>query len=67
MESDVVTIPREEYDLLVTCRHVVESDFEEKFSQQFIQALKKSEDAFKRGDIVKVRNSQERRKLFDSL
>lgn len=67
METDVVTIPREEYEFLVTCRHVVESDFEERFSKEFIQAVKESENAFKCGDVVRVKNSRERRKLFDSL
>lgn len=67
MESELVTISREEYELLITCRHVVESEFEERFSQQFIQAVKVSEEAFKRGDTVKVKTSQERRMLFASL
>lgn len=67
MVSDVVTIPKKEYELLVKCKHIVESEFEENFSDEFIKAVKESEEEYKRGEFVRVKNSEERRKLFDSL
>lgn len=38
-----------------------------KFSKKFMQEIKESEEAYKRGDFVIVKNAKERRKLFDSL
>ena len=67
MATDVVTIPKEEYDFLLKCKHVVETDFEGKFSKKFIQDIKESQKAYKKGDFVRVKNSKERKKLFDSL
>ncbi|MBI2652591.1 hypothetical protein HYX00_03950 [Candidatus Woesearchaeota archaeon] len=67
MASEVVTIPKKEYELLLKCKHIVESEFEEDFSEEFIKAIKESEEAYKRGELVRVKNSEERRKLFDSL
>ncbi len=67
MTTSVVTIPKEDYELLLKCKHIVESDFEEKFSEEFIKAVKESERAYKEGKYVRVKGSQERRKLFDSL
>lgn len=64
---ETVTIPKDEYELLVKCRHIVESDFEEKFSEEFIKDVKESEEAYKNGDFVNVKNSEERKKLFGSL
>ncbi|MEK6869178.1 MAG: hypothetical protein AABX74_03045 [Nanoarchaeota archaeon] len=65
--SETITIPKEEYDRLVKCRHIVESEFEEKFSEEFIRDIKESEEAYRKGEFVRVKNSKERRKLFDSL
>ncbi len=65
--TETITIPKEEYRLLVKCRHIVESEFEGKFSKKFIKAIKESEKAYKKGEFVTVKSSQERRKLFDSL
>ena len=67
MAAEVVTIPKKDYELLVKCRHIVESEFEEKYSEAFIRDIKESEDAYEKGDFVRVKNSQERRELFDSL
>jgi len=41
-----ITIPKEEYEFLLKCKHVIESDFEEKFSEQFIREIKESEKAY---------------------
>ena len=67
MTSDAVTIPQEEYEFLLKCRHLVEAEFEEHFSPAFVMAVKESEDAYKRGDVVRVKSREERKKLFDSL
>ena len=65
--AETVTIPKEEYERLIKCRNIVESEFEEKFSEDFIRDIKESEEAYRRGEFVRVKNSKERRKLFDSL
>jgi hypothetical protein len=67
MTSDAVTISKDEYELLLRCKHVVESEFEEGFSEEFVRQVNESEDAYKKGNFVRVKNSHERRKLFDSL
>ena len=67
MSKEIVTIPKEEYDLLLKCRHIVESEFEEKFSEKFIREIKESEEAYKKGEFVRVKNSEDRKRLFDSL
>jgi len=67
MASDTINISRDEYELLVKCRHIVQSEFEENFSEKFIKAVMKSEEDYRKGKIVRIRNSQERRKLFDAM
>ena len=67
MLKDVVTIPKEEYELLIKCKHIVESEFEENFSKQFIKEIKESEEAYRKGEFVKIKNPIDRKKLFDSL
>ena len=67
MSKEIVTIPKEEYELLLKCRHIVESEFEEKFSEKFIREIKESEEAYKKGEFVRVKNSEDRKRLFDSL
>ena len=64
---ETVCIPRKRYEFLVECERVVDMEFEEKFSEKFIKEVKASEEAYKKGEFVRVRNSEERRKLFDSL
>ena len=67
MNGDVVTIPKKEYALLLKCKHIVESEFEEKFSDRFIKEIKESEEAYNNGEFIRVKNSTYRKKLFDSL
>ena len=67
MVKETITIPKEEYALLVRCRHIVESEFEEKFSEKFIKEVKESEEAYKRGDYVKFRNAKEAKAYFDKI
>ena len=65
--SKTITIPKEEYDLLVKCKSIVESDFEEKFSKEFIEDVKKAEQECKNGDSVRVNSKGDVRKHLDSL
>lgn len=67
MATDTVCIPKEEYEFLMKCRHIVHAEFEETFSPDFIIAVKESEESYKKGQFVRVKNSKERKKLFDSL
>ena len=67
MTTETVTIPKEEYKFLVKCRHIIDAEFGEHFSPQFIMAVKESEEAYKKGDVVKIKSRDERRKLFASL
>jgi hypothetical protein len=67
MASETISIPREEYELLVRCRHIVQSEFEENFSEQFIKAVKKSEEDYRKGRVVRIKSSKERRKLFSAM
>lgn len=65
--AETVTIPKDEYNLLVKCRNIVKSEFEGKYSEKFIRDIKESEEAYRKGEFVRVTNSKERRTLFDSL
>lgn len=67
MSKEIVTIPKDEYELLLKCKHIVESEFEEKFSDKFIKEIKESKEEYENGEFIRVKNSQERKKLFDSL
>ena len=67
MNKEIVTIPRKEYELLLKCKHIVESEFEEKFSEKFIKEIKESREEYKRGEFTMVKNSADRKKLFNSL
>jgi len=62
--SETITIPKEEYDHLVKCKHIVESEFEEKFSEDFIRDIKESEEAYRKGEFVRVKNSKERKNFL---
>ena len=65
--SEAVCIPKERYEYLIECERLIDLEFEEKFSEKFIQEVKESEEAYKRGDFVRVKNSQDRKKIFESL
>ena len=64
---DAVTIPKEEFELLVKCRRIVDSDFEEKFSDEFIKAVKKSEEDYKKGKFIRFSSKEEMIKHLDAL
>ena len=65
MAHDTISIPKKEYELLLRCKHIVESEFEEKFSEKFIREIKESEEAYKKGDYVRFKNAKEAKKYFD--
>ncbi len=67
MEGDVVSIRREEFELLVKCRRIVDSDFEEKFSDEFIKAVKKSEKDYNKGRFIRFSSKEEMSKHLDAL
>ena len=64
---ETVTIPKDEYKLLVKCKNIVESEFEEKFSKKFIKDVKKAEEEYKKGNFVRFSNKEEAKKYLDSL
>lgn len=65
MASNTITIPKEEYELLLKCKRIVDSDFEEEFSEEFIKAIRKSEEDYKRGDFLRFKSAKEAKKYFD--
>ena len=62
-----VAISKEEYELLLKFRKIVESDFEEKFSASLVNKVRRSEKAYRQGKFIRVKTHKERRKLFESL
>lgn len=52
MRKQTVTIQKKEYELLLKCRRIIRSDFEEKFSPQFIREVMESEEGFLSGNSV---------------
>ena len=67
MVSDVVTIPKKEYELLLRCKHIVESEFEENFSEDFIKAIKESEEDYREGNYLRFNSVKEAKKYFDRV
>ena len=65
MASNVVTIPKKEYELLLKCKHIVKSDFEENFSENFIKAIKESEEQYRKGNYLRFKNLEEAKRHFD--
>ena len=62
-----VCISRERYEYLIKCERLVDMEFEEKFSDEFIAEVKESEEAYRRGEYIEVKDKEERDKLFESL
>jgi hypothetical protein len=65
--SETICIPKERYEFLLSCEKLVDSEFNEKFSDEFLKEVKKSEEAYKKGDYIEVKNSSDRDEIFDSL
>ena len=64
---ETICIPRKRYEYLIKCERLVDMEFEEKFSDEFIAEVKESEEAYARGEYIEVKNRGEREKLFESL
>ena len=62
-----VCISRERYEYLIKCERLVDMEFEEKFSDEVIAEVKESEEAYRRGEYIEVKDKEEREKLFESL
>ncbi len=65
--AETVSVPREEYELLLKCRRIVESDFEEEFSEEFIRAIRRSRRAYREGRYRVALNAEERGRIFREL
>ncbi len=65
--TETVCIPKKRYDYLIGCERLVDMEFEEKFSKKFIMEVKESEEAYNKGEFVKVKDSKDRKNIFDSL
>ena len=65
--AETVTIPKKEYNLLVKCKRIVESEFKEKFSEKFIRDIKKAEEEYKKGHFVRVDSRSAAKAHLDSL
>lgn len=66
MNQESVQIPKKEYDLLIKCRSLVRSEFEERFSKKFVKDVKTSEQAYKKGDFLNFESAKEAKKYFDT-
>ncbi len=65
--SETVCIPKARYEHLVRCEKIIESEFNEDFSEDFIRDVKESEDAYKKGAFIEVKGAKDRKNIFDSL
>ena len=65
--AETVTIPKKEYELLVKCKRIVESEFEERFSEKFIRDIKKAEEEYKEGNFVRFDSRAAAKEHLDSL
>ncbi|KAF5437751.1 hypothetical protein C5S35_02465 [Candidatus Methanophagaceae archaeon] len=65
---ETIRSPRKRYEYLIKCERLVDMEFEEKFSDEFIAEVRESEAAYARGEYIEVKDKEERReKLFESL
>ncbi|MBU0569020.1 hypothetical protein KKC52_13375 [bacterium] len=64
---ETICIPQKRYEYLIKCERIVDMEFEENFSKEFITEVKESEEAYRKGEYVEARNKEERKKLFESL
>lgn len=64
---ETVCISKERYEYLTKCELLVDMEFEEKFSKEFIAEVGESEEEYKKGKYVEVGGKEERKRLFDSL
>jgi hypothetical protein len=64
---ETVCVPKKRYEYLTKCERLVDMEFEEKFSKEFIAEVRESEEAYKKGKYVEVSGKEERKRLFESL
>lgn len=64
---ETICIPTERYEYLIKCERLVDMEFEEKFSKEFIAKVKESEEAYIKGEYIEVKSKEERKELFESL
>ncbi|MEA3342701.1 MAG: hypothetical protein U9Q92_00910 [archaeon] len=62
-----ICIPKERYEFLIGCERLVDMEFDERFSKKFIMEVRESKEAYNKGEFVKVKDSKDRKKLFESL
>ena len=65
--DETVCIPKERYEFLIGCERLVDMEFDERFSKKFIMEVRESKEAYNKGEFVKVKDSKDRKKLFESL
>ena len=65
--SETICIPRKRYEFLIECERLVDMEFEEKFSKEFIKEVRESEEAYKKGNFVRIKSAEDRKRLFESL
>lgn len=65
--TETVCIPKDRYEFLIGGERLVDMEFDEKVSKKFMQEVKESEDEYRKGGFIKVKDSEHRKKIFDSL
>jgi chorismate mutase len=67
MTEATVNIPEKEYLILLKYRKLVDAEFEEKFTEKFLEDVRKSEKAHQKGEYIRCSSREERDRLFESL
>lgn len=65
--TQTITIPIGEYKLLVRCKHIVEADFEENFTEDFIQKIKRIEEDIRAGKKISFKNRADMDKHLEAM
>ena len=65
--SEAVTIPKDEYEALLKCKDIVESDFDESFSEEFIKKIKRIEAEVASGKKVSFKSKDEMNRYLEQL
>ena len=63
--AQTVSIPKKEYEILIKCRKIVHSEFEERFSKKFIKEVEASEESYKKGKFLQFDNVKDAKKYFE--
>lgn len=65
--DDSVCIPRDRYEFLLKCEKIVDSEFNEDFSKEFISMVKESESEYKTGKFKRFDSIHKAKDYLDSL